>query len=154
MAASNSALANFFAQRPDAELSMRAAGTAIAGGATDTSTTIDLAGGTPYSTSSGAVICPLKMAAVVFDFSDVNTPSTGTLTMTLQLSNASDFGSGNVTVWTRVLNSADDDSHPRRLVVPFINQDNGNNYRYVRFQIVSANSATATYGAFMAPAEG
>lgn len=153
--ASYSALTNFFGAQSDALLSMRAGGTAIAGGATDTSTVIDLVnGGDPYTAGSGQVVHPLKLAAVVFNFTDVDTPSTATLTMTLQLSNSASFASGNQTVWTHVLNSADNDSHPLQIVVPFLNQWKGTNYRYVRFQIVSANSATAVYGAEMTKAQG
>lgn len=153
--ASNSGLPNMLGQRSDALLNLWDAGTALTAGNTASSTILDLiGGGQPYVAGSGDTYIPTTMFGVVIDFSDIATAGgTDTLTISVQLSNVANFGSGVVTVASRVFATADNDSHPRRVVFGVFNQDNLTNYRYLRVQIVSANSGAATFGGFVAPLE-
>lgn len=152
--ASNSALPNLFRGRSDAELNLWNAGSAVTAGATATSAILDLTGGN-YTTAGGDTYGRMLMFGVILDFADIATSGgTDTLTINVQLSNASDFGSGNVTIMSRLFAQADNDSHPRRVVFGAINQDHVTNYRYLRVQIVSANNGAATFGGYVVPFEG
>lgn len=158
----NSSLHNLFRNRADAELVMAAAGTAVTAGnttlapaATGSVYGIDLQGGTPYTLPNGQTANAWTLGAIHVQFSDVNTPtSNDTLTITVQVSNSATFASGNRTIYSRVFNDAENNTHPRRLVIPFLTQDHDLNFRYVRLSIASANNATAAFSAYIAPAEG
>lgn len=153
--ASNSSLTNLFRGRFDSELNLWDAGSAVTAGATATSTTIDLAGGTPYVAGSGQTVQPLKCFAAIVDFTVLTTTGgTDTLTVRVQFSNAADFGSGVVTTVQRVYVTGDTATAPRRCILPAISQDHETNYRYVRVQVVSANNGAGTFGGYIVPIEG